>query len=446
MSLIKKSRKNLSNYQILAIGFAFLIFVGTALLMLPHTNTTDKGLPFIDALFTATSAVCVTGLIVVDTGTYFNAFGQMIIIFLIQSGGLGIMAVTTMLIVATGKQIDLQGRLLIQESLNQEDLSGMIRLILNVIKITFAIEFIAGTILALRLYPEFGLRGIYMGYWHAVSAFCNAGFDLFGNYSSLTNYVDDWTINLVICSLIILGGLGFTVILEVLSSKPFKRYSLHSRIVLRTTFILIVLGAITFFFLEQNNPATLANLTPEGKFLASLTQSISPRTAGFNSVDLVSCTDASLFLMIILMFIGASPTSTGGGIKTTTFAIIVMSVWTLIKGKRDTDLLSRRIDEKLIFKAMALMVISFFILISATFLLTVVENAPFIHILFEVTSAFGTVGLSSGVSGNLSTPGKVIIILVMFAGRVGPLTLALALVQRKKHALVGYPSGKIMIG
>lgn len=441
MSLTK-----LSNYQILAIGFAFLIFVGTILLMLPHTNNTDTGLSFIDALFTATSAVCVTGLIVVDTGTYFNVFGQMIIIFLIQCGGLGIMAVTTMLIVATGKQIDLQGRLLIQESLNQEDLSGMIRLILNVIKITFAIEFIAGTILALRLYSEFGAPGIYMGYWHAVSAFCNAGFDLFGNYSSLTNYVDDWTINLVICSLIILGGLGFTVILEIISGKPVKRYSLHSRIVLRTTIGLIVFGAVTFFFLEQNNPATLGNLTPTGKFLASLTQSVSPRTAGFNSVDLVACGNATLFLIIIFMFIGASPTSTGGGIKTTTFAIIMMSVWTLIKGKRDTNIFYRRIDEKLIFKAMALMVISLLILISATFLLSMVEEVPFIHILFEVTSAFGTVGLSLGLSGNLSTSGKIIIILVMFAGRVGPLTLALALVRRKKHALVGYPSGKIMIG
>jgi trk system potassium uptake protein TrkH len=337
-----------------------------------------------------------------------------------------------------------------QEALNQLTVSGVVRLTQYIIKLTLLIELIGGTILAVRLYQDLGVKGIYFGYWHAISSFCNAGFDLFGSvtgkFSSATGYVDDIVVNLVISFLIILGGIGFTVISDVWENKRFARFSLHTKVVLVTSLVLIVFGAIVIFLLEYDNPGTLANLSWKGKFLASYFQSVTPRTAGWNTVDIAQLTDATLFFMVILMFIGASPASTGGGIKTSTASVMGAAIWALIRGRNDAELFERRIPYAIIYKAFSVMLISAVLVIFVTMMLSITENQPFLKLLFEATSAFGTVGLSTGITPTLTTHGKVWLILTMFAGRVGPVTLALALALKTRKGTLQYPEGKILIG
>ncbi len=449
-NLMDLSQWKLTPYQVLVLGFAGIIIFGAFLLTLPISTQSGAGTTFIDALFTATSAVCVTGLVVVDTGTHYSYFGQMVIILLIQVGGLGIMAMSTLFALLVGKRIRLKERLLMQEALNQLTVSGVVRLTIYIIRITLLIEFVAGTILAIRWYPELGTKGIYYGYWHAVSSFCNAGFDLFGpitgKFSSVTSYVDDITVNLTIAGLIILGGIGFAVIYDVWESRSFVKLSMHSKIVLITSGILIVGGAILIYLLEYTNSDTLAPLSMQGKILASFFQSVTARTAGYNTIDIGKMHDGSLLLMVILMFIGASPASTGGGIKTSTAAVLVLATWALIRGRSDAECFSRRIPKEIIYKAFSVMFISFLLVIVVTMALTITEKAEFIQVLFEVTSAFGTVGLTTGMTPSLSFSGKCWLIFTMFAGRVGPITLALAIAMRAKKAQVQYPDGKIIIG
>ena len=433
-------------YQILVLGFACLILSGTGLLMLPVSSASGVSLNFIDALFTATSAVCVTGLVVVDTGTHFSTFGQLVVITLIQLGGIGIMALTTMIALIIGKKIPLRERLIMQQALNHLSLQGVVKLTLYVIKATLLIEFIGGTILSLRFYPEFGWKGVYWGYWHAISCFCNAGFDLFGNFKSFSDYVGDPTINLTVCSLIVLGGIGFTVIADVWKTRIFTKLQLHSKLVIVTTLALIIIGFLGVMLLEYDNVNTLGNLTISGKILASLFQSITPRTAGAATVDYGSMRDATLFFTILLMFIGASPASTGGGVKTSTFGVAVLSIWSLITGKNEAVIFHRHITPQTIYKAFTIIFVSSLLVITVTMVLSITENAPFINILFEVVSAFGTVGLSTGITPFLTIYGKIGIILTMFAGRVGPVTLALAIALRRKKQVLKYPDGKIIIG
>ncbi len=434
-------------YQILALGFAGVILLGALLLMTPWVAQEGKGLSFVDALFTATSAVCVTGLVVVDTGTYFNTFGQLVVISLIQIGGLGFMTMATMMSIAFGKRINLRERLIMQEALNQLNYSGVVRLTLNVLKITLAIEFIGGTVLAWRFFQDYGWYGVYLGYWHAVSSFCNAGFDLIGGFRSMTPYVGDVTINLAITVLIIFGGIGFTVILELLQRRGrLWQCSLHTRIVVLTTGFLIAFGAVGIYALESHNPATFGALTTGERVLASYFHSVSPRTAGFNTIDIGAMRDVTIFFTIILMFIGASPSSTGGGIKTSTFAILVLSAWALIRGKTEVNVFNRSIDERTVHRAFVIMSIAATLVMTITFILAAIEEMPFLHLLFEVTSAFGTVGLSCGITTSLSDASKLLVTLTMFAGRVGPLTLALALALKARHSLIRYPEGRIIIG
>ena len=312
-ALLRKFSWHFSNYQIVVLSFAILIFSGALLLMLPWASANGESLSFINALFTATSAVCVTGLVVVDTGRYFTIFGQLIIIVLIQLGAIGVMTGATMTIVALGRRVNLKQRLLMQESLNQEGLSGMVRLTQIIIKYTFLIEFLAGIILAIRFYQDFGWKGIYFGFWHAISAFCNAGFDLFGGYSSLVAYSNDIVVNLTIAGLIILGGLGFTVMIDVVEKKSWHRLLVHTKVVVFTTSLLILVGSCGIYILEKDNVDTLGSLSLQGKILASFFQAVSPRTAGFNTIDLTALNSSTLFLIISLMFIGGSPASTAGG-------------------------------------------------------------------------------------------------------------------------------------
>ena len=317
--------------QIMVMGFALVILIGAILLNLPISTKNGENIGFLDALFTSTSAVCVTGLVAVDTSTYWSSFGQLIIITLIQIGGLGFMTVTTLFALIIKKRINLRERLLIQESLNQIDLSGLVKLTRYILLTTFLIEGTGALILSTVFIPQFGLyKGIWYSIFHAISAFCNAGFDLMGvvsgPFSSLTSYVNNFTISITISLLIILGGIGYPVILDVIKNKKLSKLNLHSKIVIFSTVTLILFGMVFIFALEFNNPETLGNLSFGGKILASFFQSVTLRTAGFNTIDLGLMRECSIFLMIILMFIGASPASTGGGIKTTTIATLVLTV------------------------------------------------------------------------------------------------------------------------
>ena len=433
--------------QIIALTFAGLILTGALLLMLPLSSAQGTWLPFVDALFTAASASCVTGLVVVDTGTYFSLFGQLVLIALIQLGGLGLMLFATLFSVAMGRRISLQDRLNIQASLNQNDMEGLVRMCIRVAKYTLAIEGFFGTILAFRFYPEFGLRGIYYGYWHAISAFCNAGFDLFGQYQSLVRYVTDPTINLVICILIVLGGLGFAVMSDCLEKKfRFARLRLHSKMVLVATAALIVAGTVGFAFLEHGNMGTIGSLSPAGQFWASLFQSVSPRTAGFNTVDINSMRSPTMVLTILLMFIGASPASTGGGIKTTTFALLLLNIWQVLHGKDECVVYGRRIGDETMFQAFAITSMSLIWVTAAVLCITYLEDTSFLYALFEVVSAYATVGLSTGLSQHLCTASKIILTLTMYTGRVGVMTFALALTARKDSGHIRSPEEKIIIG
>ena len=444
--ILNPYRWHLSTYQILVLGFAGLILSGVALLMTPYASKSGDSLRFVDALFTATSAVCVTGLVVVDTGTYFSVFGQSVILLLIQIGGLGVMTVATLVAVLSGKKINLKERLLIQEATNQLDLAGVVRLTLYIIRATLLVELVGGTILALRWFQDFGLKGIYFGYWHAVSAFCNAGFDLFGEYRSITGYVGDLTVNGVIASLIVVGGIGFPVVADLWNCRQTRRFFLHTKVVLTTTVLLIVLGAGFIFVAEYGNAKTLSDLPPADKVMASLFQSVTARTAGYNTVDIGLLREGTLLAIIFLMFVGASPSSMGGGVKTSTAAILFISLVGSVTGKRDPLAFGRQIPQQTVYKAFTIVTISVMLISLVTLTLSFTEAAPIFSLLFEVTSAFGTVGLSTGITPKLSDAGKVLITLTMFAGRVGTLTLLMALALRPRKERLKYPEGKIVIG
>jgi trk system potassium uptake protein TrkH len=438
--------RRFSPSQLIALTFVGLILAGALLLMLPIASTDGSSLSFVDALFTATSASCVTGLVVVDTGTYFSVFGQLVVIALIQLGGLGLVLFATLFSVVMRKKIDLQSRLNIQASLNQNELDGVVRMSLRIAKYTAAIEAFFGTVLALRFFPEYGLKGIYFGYWHAVSAFCNAGFDLFGHYQSLTAFVGDPVVNLSICLCIILGGLGFAVMRDVLKKRNFRQLKLHSKLVLTVTATLIVVGTAVIAFLEWHNPGTLGSLSGSDALWASFMQSVSPRTAGFNTIDMNALRIPTMIFIILLMFIGASPASTGGGIKTTTFALILLNISQVVRGRSECEIFGRRVGNDTIFQAFAITSMSMLWVVSATLLVTCLEDTSFLYALFEVVSAFATVGLSTGLSQHICTASKIILILSMYAGRVGFMTFALALTAQKPEKHIHYPKENIIIG
>ncbi|HZG59824.1 MAG TPA: TrkH family potassium uptake protein [Anoxybacillus sp.] len=434
--------------KVLVGGFAVIIFIGSILLTLPIATNDGKGLPWLDALFTVTSATCVTGLVVVDTGTTFTLFGQLVILSLIQVGGLGFMTFATFFAFLLGKRISLKERILLQESLNNLTIEGIVRLVKRILIFTVIIEFIGAVLLSIRFSFDMPLlKALYFGLFHAISNFNNAGFDIMGEFRSLTGYVEDPVVTLVVCALITLGGIGFIVMNEVYEYRETGRLSLQAKIVVFTSLLLVVISTLAIFLLELNNPKTLQPLSPLGKFLGSLFQAVTPRTAGSNTLNIPDLTQPTLFLIIVLMFVGASPGSTGGGIKTTTFATLLGAVWSQIKGKEDVIFFKQRIVYDTIYKALTVTFSGLFIVITVTMLLTITERGKdFLMILFEATSAFGTVGLSMGLTTELSPIGKVIIILTMFAGRLGPLTIAYAVTLRRKPDPFRYPKGKIMIG
>lgn len=444
--------------QIIALGFMGMILIGGILLSLPIATVDGHSIGLLNALFTSTSAICVTGLVVVDTGTVFSIFGQVIIILLIQAGGLGFMTMTTVIFLLLGKRISLKERIVIRESLNEEGLSGMVIMIKRILAVTFISEFIGAALISTRFIPVYGIvKGIYFSIFHSIATFCNAGFDLIGGFRSLTPFANDFIINITTMALIIIGGIGFVVIIDV--SRKIKlgrsaRLSLHSKIVLLTTAFLIIFGAVSFYILESNNPNTIGSteLTSSGKVLASFFQSVTPRTAGFNTIDQNSMGLAAKMLTMLLMFIGASPAGTGGGVKTSTVAVIILLVLSIARGQKDVNIMHKRIDTNIVLRAIVIIMLSFILVLAVTTILAMTEQHigvfSFENIMFEVLSAFGTVGLSCGITPYLSILGKILIILTMYGGRVGLLTLVLAVSNRLNRAdsKARYPEDKIMVG
>lgn len=432
--------------RVLILGFILAIFVGSILLMLPWAWAPGVSTRYIDALFTSTSAVCVTGLIVVNTAAHWSVFGKVVIILLIQIGGLGIMTISTAVAMILGRRIGLKERIVIQEATGQFQMTGLVKLVRHILVVTAVIEGIGAFLFFLRFAPKYGvLRGMGFGIFHSISAFCNAGFDIIG--TSFVDYVADPLVVFTLSGLVITGGIGFVVIAEVWKTKLKNRLSLHSRLALKVTGLLLVLGTLAVFFLEVSNPRTLAPLSPTGKVLGAWFHAVTPRTAGFNTLNVASLHQATKLLTIILMFIGASPGGTGGGIKTTTFAVIWAGVLCAVRRREEPCLMNRRLSTDLMERSLAIAMISLTLVLGATFILTITEAGhELLPLLFEATSAFGTVGLSTGVTPTLSTVGRLVIILTMFMGRVGPLTVAIALATPPRGGAVRYPEEKVIVG
>lgn len=440
----------LAPVQILSLGFACVILIGAIILMLPVSSASGNATPFLTALFTSTSAVCVTGLVVVDTGTYWSTLGQVVIMLLIEAGGLGFMSFATLIAMLLGKKITLKERMVLQEAMNTFSLQGLVRLARYALIATFAVEGTGALLMAIRFIPDYGVvKGLWFGLFHAVSAYCNAGFDIIGNFQNMMPYNESIIINVTIMSLIIIGGIGFVVQSEVYKYRDIKKFSLHTKVVLLTTVILILSGAFLFFVLEYNNPGTMKPLSIKGKILSSFFASVTPRTAGFNTIDTTKMTLASKVITIILMYIGASPGSTGGGVKTTTFAVLVMTVVAVVKGREDTELMGKRVPKEVVYRALSIITISIGLIVLDVILLSFTQKgADLVEVLYESVSAFGTVGLSLNFSPKLTSIGRVIILLTMYIGRVGPLTLAFAFAQKqlKNNTLVKYPEERLLIG
>ncbi|MBU5488759.1 TrkH family potassium uptake protein [Clostridium sp. MSJ-8] len=449
MENTKKKHRRFNEVQILALGFIIIILVGALILSLPISSRSGKSTNFLDSLFTATSSVCVTGLITLDTGTYWNTFGQSVILFLIEIGGLGFMSLTTFIYIIIGKKITLRDRMIVQEAINVFDIQGIVRMVKGILLFTVIVQGIGAIALGFIFIPDYGLsKGIFYSIFHSVSAFCNAGFDLIGNFNSITGYNTNTLFILVISALVIIGGLGFSTISNIYQTRNRKRLSVNTKLVITTTITLLAIGTIAFFFLEYNNPETLGNMTFKNKLLNAFFSAVTPRTAGFNSISTGGMTDSSKILTIMLMFIGGSPGSTAGGIKTTTIGLIILTIICVIKGRDDTEAFGRRFSKEIVYKAFTLFAIAIGIVFVVTFILVIAEQGEdYIDLLYEATSAFGTVGITTGVTQRLDVIGKIVIIISMYIGRVGPLTIIFALTKKKKKKIsYKYPEGKLLIG
>ena len=438
--------------QLLALHIAGLIAVGTVLLALPLAAEPGQHVSLVDAFFTSTSAVCVTGLVVIDVPNVLSLFGEITLMLLIQAGGLGYMTISTLVAVALGKRVTLQERLTLQEALNVYTSEGLLRFASLVLRFTLALELAGAAVLAVRWIPELGvLQGSYVSLFHAVSAFNNAGFSLFSD--NLVRYRGDLTINLVITSLIICGGLGFLVLSELVRLRRRAALSVHTKLVLAMTAILVCGGTLAIFLLERGNPRTLGPLGAGEALLASYFQSVTPRTAGFNTLDIGALAPPTLFLIILLMFVGASPGGTGGGIKTTTFGIILAALWTTIRGRSEPVVFRRRLAPDLVARAFFISLTAFVAVNLIGWFVLFAERSDFLGTIFETTSAFGTVGLSMGrsgsvlsLSGHFSAAGKLLEAGMMYLGRVGPLTLAVALAGGAERVRLRHPEAKVLIG
>jgi trk system potassium uptake protein TrkH len=430
------------------LSFGSVILVGTLFLMLPASTYAHVSPRVIDAAFTATSAVCVTGLVVVNTASYWTVLGKTVIMLLIQVGGLGLMTFATTHALFTGRRIGLRERMLIQEQTGQQRLSGLVALVRRIVIATLLFEMTGAVILGsvigtTRRLPFF--EAAYQGLFHSVSAFCNAGFDILG--SSLLTYRGNAVVILTVGLLIIFGGIGFHVLVDLYVNRfRWSGLSLHSRLAIKVTLALIVLGTAAFLILESGNPGTLGGMSMKDKLLSSWFQAVTPRTAGFNSIPEENLLAPAAFLTIVLMFIGASPGGTGGGIKTTTFAVAIRALGTSVEGGHDVVFEKRRLPQDVVTKALTIFILSLGLVVASAMILSGTEEAPFLDVLFEVASAFGTVGLSRGITPNLTDAGKLVLMTTMFSGRVGPLALAISLSRQRVNGAVRYPEERVTVG
>ncbi|MFH1559868.1 MAG: TrkH family potassium uptake protein [Chloroflexota bacterium] len=439
--------KNFGSPYMLMGGFASLIGVGTLLLLLPFTNTQGGITPFTDALFTATSAVTVTGLVVVDTPTYWSFSGQLIIMVLIFTGGLGIMTSATFLLIIIGQRITLANRLLMRESLGVNQLGGLIRLTLRIVYAVVAIQIVGFLVLFLRLVSEYPVAtALWQSAFHAVSAFNNAGFVIFPDSQSLSAFQQDYRLLIPMIILIVVGGLSYSVWVDLFRYRRFVRYTLDTKLVVVLTTALLLLGAVVIFVAEYANPATFGSLPVWTKILDSFVLTASSRTTGFTTVDFGDMEQHSNVFLTGLMFIGGASASTAGGIKVNTFAVLLVAVLSSIGGKTHVTAFGREIPQPQVYRALTVLMLGITMVFTVAFFLTISEGFPFIQILIETVSAFATVGLSTGITSELSQLGRLIIILTMFLGRVGPLTLALVLAQREKAAPYRYAEERVKIG
>ncbi len=457
MSIIRKRKKRgFSTTQIIAYGFLISMIVGMLLLMLPVSSKEGTFTSPIDALFTATTSVCVTGLTTLPVGTHFSVFGQLVILFLIQIGGLGVVTFTTLVMLFFAQRITLKERLLIRDAYNLNSLNGIIRLTKKIVIGTLICELFGAVLYSFVFVRDFGLIGIYYAIFNSVSAFCNAGIDLLGT-TSLAVYRDNIIANVVTMVLIVLGGLGFPVWWDVIKcfrqkSKKCDKglwhsFNLHTKLVLSVTIILIVGGSLLIFLLEYNNPKTIGDLSLPCKIQASFFQSVTTRTAGFFTIPQENFTDASAFVSLVLMFIGGSPSGTAGGVKTVTIAMIILTVIAIVKNRTDTEVFGRSISEQTVRKGIAVFAVSFSILMISMALLSITQGSDFLDSLYEVVSALATVGLTRGLTGELDAVGKLIIIITMYIGRIGPISLALFFNANNSDSnLRRFPKGDIHVG
>lgn len=446
-----KRKITLTYPKMIAFGFLVVITIGTLLLMLPFASRDGQSASFINALFTATSATCVTGLAVVETYLHWTIFGQIVILALIQTGGLGFMTIITMFSFFLRRRIGLTERTLLRDSINSMYIGGVIRLTRKILFGTLAFETVGAVLLSLRFVPKMGLgAGLWNAIFTSVSAFCNAGFDLMGRYEPYSSFVtmqNDVLVNFVIMSLIIIGGIGFFVWDDLSVHKlHFKKYKLHTKIVLTVTGLLILLGTLSFLILERNS-STMENMNFGQRIMASMFASVTPRTAGFNTIDVAAMTPGSKFVSVLLMFIGGSPGSTAGGIKTTTLAVVLISVWASIRNKSGANVYRRRLEPHTLSQATSVITINAFLALSGCVLIAMAQTQFNLDdLMLEVFSAMGTVGLSTGITRDLNTFARLILVVLMYSGRVGSLSFALVFTEKRTKALLQNPQEKINIG
>ena len=442
--LIHKKR-GLTSFQIIILGFAGVILVGALLLMLPISTKSGVVTPFNQALFTSTSAVCVTGLVVQDTATYWSAFGQSVILVLIQIGGLGVITVAASFALLSGRKITLMQRSTMQEAISAPKVGGIVRLTFFVLKVTFLLELIGALIMMPTFIHDFGAKGIWMSFFHSISAFCNAGFDIMGTegakFASLTSYAANPVINITVMALIIIGGIGFLTWEDIVTNKyHFKKYRMQSKVILVTSATLILIPAIFFFF------ADFAGLPMKERVLGSLFQAVTPRTAGFNTADLTLMTGAGQAIIIVLMLIGGSPGSTAGGMKTTTFAVLLATAFSTFRRKEDTQIFKRRVDHSIVRNAATILMMYIVLFFGGAIVISVAEGLPFGNCLYETASAIGTVGLTLGITPQLGMLSQCVLMLLMFFGRVGGLTLIYAALSGSGKKLSKLPQERITVG
>lgn len=435
---------------IIAAGFAGILLLGSLLLTMPAASAGSERVGWFDALFTSTSAVCVTGLVAVDTGTAYSRFGHAVILCLIQIGGLGFMTFATLIMRILGKQLTLRERMIVRESMNEDRMGGLTRLIQWVALSTFTIELVGALLLSVRMIPKYGWGdGIFYSVFHSVSAFCNAGFDLFGNYSSLTGYSSDILVNVTVMGLVVFGGLGFVVLQDLWGERRPYRWKLHTKIVLTTYGVLWLLGFGFVLLVEWSNPATLGPMPVWQKIMAAMFQSMTLRTAGFNTFDQAAMLPATKLFSCMLMLIGAAPASTGGGVKVTTFAVLVLLVRMVARGESNISVYHRRLERTLVQRAVSIMIIAFGIVMVDVIAISLLQpQVDIIDIAYECASAMGTVGISAAGTPSFKLASKLFILVTMYMGRIGPLTMALLLAHRQSvsEERYRYPEDRVMIG